>query len=66
MPTAKEEVIKMLKRLPDELPFEDIQYPIYVRERIERGLKDAKEGRICSQEDVEGRMARWLVPATDY
>jgi len=60
MSTAKEEVRKMLDQLPDDASFEDIQYHIYVREKIERGLKDIKEGRVLSQEEVEQRMSKWL------
>jgi len=60
MNTAKEEVRKMLERLPDDASFEDIQYHIYVREKIERGLKDIQEGRVLSQEDIEERMSKWL------
>ena len=50
----------MLERLPDDASFEDIQYHIYVREKIERGLKDIQEGRVLSQEDIEERMSKWL------
>jgi len=60
MSTAKEEVRKMLDQLPDDASFEDIQYHIYVREKIERGLKDIEDGRVLSQEDVEKRMSKWL------
>jgi cell division protein FtsX len=60
MSTPKEEVRKMLDRLPDDSSFEDIQYHIYVREKIERGLKDVAEGRVLSQEDVERRMRSGL------
>ncbi|MCD5390295.1 hypothetical protein LR007_00235 [candidate division NPL-UPA2 bacterium] len=60
MSTAKEEVRKMLEQIPDDASFEDIQYHIYVREKIERGLKDINEGRVLSQEDVERRMSKWL------
>ncbi len=60
MPTAKEEVRKILEQLPDDVTFEDIQYHIYVCEKIERGLKDIEEGRIVSQEDAEKRMSKWL------
>jgi len=28
-------------------------YRIYVRQKIEQGLRDADEGRLVSQEDVE-------------
>lgn len=60
MSTAKKEVKKFLEQLPDEVSYEDIQYHIYVRQKIERGLKDVEEGRVLSQEEVERRMAKWL------
>jgi len=58
--TAKEEVRKMLDKIPDDASFEDIQYHVYVCQKIESGLKDIKEGRLLSQEEVEQRMSKWL------
>lgn len=60
MQTAKEEVSKLLENLPDDCTLEDIQYHLYVLQKIERGLKDTKEGRVYTQEEVENRMAKWL------
>ncbi len=60
MASAKQEVRKILDQLPEEVSFEEIQYHIYVRQKIERGLKDVEEGLVLSQEEVERRMARWL------
>ena len=60
MNTAKEEVRRMLDQIPDDASLEDIQYHIYVREKIEHGLKDIEEGRVLSQEEVEPRMSKWL------
>jgi cell division protein FtsX len=60
MRTAKEEVKRMLECLDDDVSFEDIQYHIYVREKIERGIQDIQENRVLSQEDVENRMSKWL------
>ena len=60
MPTAKQEVSKLLTKLPEDCSLEDIQYHLYVLQKIERGLKDAKEGRVYTQEEVERRMAKWL------
>jgi len=60
MSTAKEEVRKLLDQLPDEASFEDIQYHVYVREKIERGLKDVEEGRVFTQAEVEEKMSKWL------
>jgi hypothetical protein len=58
--TVKDEIRKMLDEIPDDASLEDIQYHIYVRQKIKRGLKDAKDGRTMSQEEVEKRMSKWL------
>lgn len=60
MQKAKQEVSNLLKRLPDDCSLEDIQYHLYVLQKIERGLKDAEEGRVYTQEEVEKMMAKWL------
>jgi len=57
--SAKEEVRKLLDQIPDDSSFEDIQYHIYVREKIERGLKESERGQVLSQEEVERRMLKW-------
>lgn len=59
MRVAKEEVKKMLESLPNDA-FEDIQYHIYVQEKIKKGLLDVKEGRVFSQKEAESRMSRDL------
>ena len=60
MKTAKQEVSKLLTRLSDDCSLEDIQYHLYVLQKIERGLKDVEEGRVYTQEEVEEQMAKWL------
>jgi hypothetical protein len=60
MSTAKTQVQKMLEELPDDTTLEDIQYHIYVREKIEHGLEDLEKGRIVSQEEMEHRLSKWL------
>ena len=60
MQTAKDEVRKLLERIPDEATFEEIQYHIYVREKIAHGLADAEAGRVISSVEAERRMAKWL------
>lgn len=60
MQTAKKEVQKILESVPDNATYEDIQYHIYVREKIERGLKDVQEGRVVDQEEIEKRMSQWI------
>ena len=60
METVKQEVSNLLTRLPDDCSLEDVQYHLYVLQKIERGLKDAEEGRDYTQEEVGKRMAKWL------
>jgi len=60
MATAKEEVRQLLDHLPDDVSFEQIQYHIYVRQKVEKALAAANEDRLLSQEEVEARMAKWL------
>jgi predicted transcriptional regulator len=60
MVRPKDEVRRILENVPDDASFEDIQYRIYVCQRIKRGLKDMDEDRLLTQNEVERRMARWL------
>ncbi len=60
MTTAIEEVRQILDKLPPEASLEDIQYHIYVRQKIERGLEDARAGRVISQAEAEKKMSKWL------
>ncbi len=60
MQKVKQEVGNLLNRLPDNCSLEDVQYHLYVLQKIEHGLKDAEEGRIYTQEEIEKRMAQWL------
>jgi predicted transcriptional regulator len=60
MQTAKEEVIDLLNQLPDDSTLEEIQYHLYVRQKIQRGLQDVDQGKVQTQEEVENRMKKWL------
>ena len=60
MKTGKEEVRELLEKLPEDVSLEDIQYHIYVRQKIYRGQEAARSGKVMSQEEAEKRMARWL------
>ena len=60
MQTAKEEVIDLLNQLPDDSTLEEIQYHLYVRQKIQSGLQDVDQGKVKNQEEVESRMKKWL------
>ncbi|HET7369441.1 MAG TPA: hypothetical protein VFK45_01230 [Gammaproteobacteria bacterium] len=60
MSAVKEEVETVLKHLPEGGTLEDVQYGLYVLEKVKRGLADVEAGRTVTQEEVEQRLARWL------
>jgi len=60
MATAKEEVRRLLGVIPADASFEDIQYHIYVRQKVERGLQEVEQGKVVSQEEVERWRVKWL------
>jgi hypothetical protein len=60
MATAKDQVRQLLDSLPDDASLEDVQYSIYVRERIERARKEASEAKMVDEDEIERRMRWWL------
>ena len=48
---VKEAILEIAKDLPDECSWEDVMYRIYVREKIEAGLKAADEGRVTDHDE---------------
>jgi hypothetical protein len=60
MATAKEEIRRMIETLPDDVTWEDLQYSIYVRERVDRGRREADQENLLGHDEVETRMKQWL------
>lgn len=58
MKTAKEQAIDSISRLPVEATWEDISYCLYVRRKIEEGIKTANEGRVASHAEVKKLFAQ--------
>jgi predicted transcriptional regulator len=60
MSAIKEEAIRLIQSLPEDCSIEDIQYHLYVRQKVENGLAAVESGRFVSQEDSERRVAEWV------
>lgn len=60
MNTAKDEVKALLEKLPDDCSLEDVQYHLYVVEKIQRGLERGENQGVLSQEEVEGKFQKWI------
>jgi hypothetical protein len=61
MQTAKQEVSSLLERLPEGSSLEDVQYHLYVIEKIRRGLERVETEGGFSQAQAEDRLHRWLI-----
>lgn len=57
MPTVmeKEEAHKLVDRLPESATWDDLMHEIYVRETIERGLADSRDGRTTEVREVRAK-----------
>ena len=60
MQTVKQEIGNLMNNLPDDCSLDDIQYHLYVMQKVRRGLVDVKEGNVFTQAEMEERMARWI------
>ena len=59
MQTLKQEVIKAISTLPENVTIEDIMYRLYVIEKIRKGKKAVKEGRTISVDELKREMKKW-------
>jgi len=53
MSTTKEEAVNLITQLPDEASWDDIMYEMYVRKKIEAGIRAADAGRVVPHEEVK-------------
>ena len=60
MKNPKDAAREIIEQLPETASLEDIQYHLYVRQKVQKGLAAESEGQVISQEEAERRMARWL------
>jgi hypothetical protein len=60
MVTAKQEVESLLSKLPDDCSLEDIQYHLYVIEKVRQGLEAADSQGTISQDEADRRLDKWL------
>jgi hypothetical protein len=58
--TAKQDVEPLLNNLPDSCSVEDIQYHLYIVDKVRRGLEDARANGTLSLEEVETRLSNRL------
>ena len=61
MNTVREEVSSLIDRLPPDASMEDVQYHLYVIDKVRSGLESIEQKGGLSQEEVEERLSKWLI-----
>lgn len=56
----KEAARQIIDTLPDDATLEDIMYAMYVRAKIEEGLRDEEAGNLIDHEFVKREINEWL------
>jgi len=56
----KAAVLKLLEQMPEEVTLEDIQYHLYVLQKIRAGQDAVDSGHVIPHEDVMHELAGWL------
>jgi hypothetical protein len=57
---TKELVEEQVKALPSEFSFDELMERLFLVDKINSGLKDFKEGKTISSEDLEKEMREWF------
>ena len=60
MSSVKRAVLDLVKTLPDDCTLEDVQYQLYVRQKVERSVQAASAGKVHSHDQVKKRLSKWL------
>ncbi|MFX1444579.1 MAG: hypothetical protein ACFFHV_14285 [Promethearchaeota archaeon] len=59
----KEEVIDLIKKLPEDATLDDIMYHLYVKKKILIGLQEVEQGKSIPHEqvmdNVKKRLEKW-------
>jgi len=57
--TAKERIRELLDTQPDDASYDEILRELALERMIDRGLSDARSGRVISNHEMGKRIRRW-------
>ncbi len=60
MTIAKQQILELIKDLPDEIDIDEVIYRLYLRQKLEAAEKDVQEGRLVSHEEVLKETSKWF------
>jgi predicted transcriptional regulator len=60
MNMRKSTVIESINKLPDEFSIDEIIERLIIIEKIEKGLKEVKDGKINTEDQAKAKLSKWL------
>ncbi len=54
-PNVKREAYQLVEKLSEDASWDDLMYEIYVRQAVEAGLEDSKDGRTIDVKEVRAK-----------
>ncbi len=60
MANVKEQVIKLVQGLPDEVTVDDVMEELYFKMQVDAGLKELDKGKGIPHSEVEQKLSKWL------
>ncbi|OGW53041.1 MAG: hypothetical protein A2Y81_09785 [Nitrospirae bacterium RBG_13_43_8] len=60
MTIAKQQILELLRDLPEEVDIDEIIYRLYLRQKLEAAEKDVQEGRVIPHEEVIKETSKWF------
>jgi len=60
MGKVKQEVLKIIRQMPDEATLLDIMAELYLRHKVDEGLRGLDAGEGTPHEQAKERMRKWL------
>ena len=58
--TAKEEILELMKQIPDDLTVDEALEQLQLLYDVQKGLEEAKRGKTVSHEEAKQMINKWL------
>ncbi|MDD2715909.1 MAG: hypothetical protein PHW04_08460 [Candidatus Wallbacteria bacterium] len=59
MPSVKQQVISIIRGLPDSVTVDQIMEKLYFKLKVEAGLRELDEGKGLNHDEVAKRLEKW-------
>jgi hypothetical protein len=57
---AKQQVLDMIKELPEKIDVDELMYRLYLRQKLEAAEEDVREDRLIPHEEVVEETSKWF------